>query len=142
MPAIVIGLGILAFLLASGGSATAARMPAPPPPPPPPPPPTKTPSGGGGSGGTTGTKTPAQTASVPVGAPPIKANGTLGNTGIPAGMFWGLPMDVIWQIDRAYAGGDPFLMAAAAERLKKYPSWQGLMLQIQSDAKRRSTPAL
>jgi len=75
-------------------------------------------------------------------APPVLANGTLGHTGQPAGMFWGLPMNAIWQVDSAYAAGDPFLMLAAADRIAPAPGFAGLAGLIRLDAQARSKALL
>jgi len=68
-------------------------------------------------------------------APPILANGTLGHTGQPAGLFWGLPMDLIWRIDNAYYAGDASTLSAAADAISKFAGFQGLAGIIQTDAK-------
>jgi hypothetical protein len=87
---------------------------------------------------------PPQTPSIPqrTDAPPVLANGTLGHTGQPAGMFWGLPMNAIWQVDSAYAAGDPFLMLAAADRIAPAPGFAGLAGLIRLDAQARSKALL
>lgn len=72
-------------------------------------------------------------------APPILANGTLGHTGQPAGLFWGLPMDLIWKIDNAYYAGDPTALSSVSSVVATVPGFQGLAGIIQTDAKNLPT---
>jgi hypothetical protein len=74
--------------------------------------------------------------------PPVLGNGTLGHTGQPAGLFWGLPTNTIWQVDSAYAAGDPFLMLAAADRVARASLFAGLAGLIRLDAQARSKAIL
>lgn len=72
-------------------------------------------------------------------APPILANGTLGHTGQPAGLFWGLPTDLIWRIDNAYYASDPIALSSIASVVATIPGFQGLAGIIQTDAKNLPT---
>jgi hypothetical protein len=74
-------------------------------------------------------------------APPILANGTLGHTGQPAGLFWGLPMDVIWKIDNAYYAGDPNALMGVANFVATIPGFEGLAGLIRTDAKNMAPKA-
>lgn len=70
----------------------------------------------------------------PAALPPVLANGTLGHTNIPAGMFTGLPAEVIWRVDRAYASGGLSLSAASSE-VARFPGYSALSQIIELDAK-------
>jgi len=140
----IVGLVILGLLFLAGSSKTATPPPPPPPPPPPSPPPAPPP--------VIRTTTPvasqshytrqAPGASPPPGWPAVLQNDTLGHTNIPQGMFVGLPLQTVMQIDQAYQSGNVFLMAASAEAVKKAGGDQGLVLQIQADAKRSSVQGI
>lgn len=117
--------GLLAFLAMSGSRSAKPSQPTPLPPPPARKVLPKAPS------------TPQRTD-----APPVLGNGTLGHTGQPAGLFWGLPMNTIWQVDSAYAAGDPFLMLAAADKVALGSVFAGLAGLIRLDAQARSKAIL
>jgi hypothetical protein len=51
-------------------------------------------------------------------------------------------MNAIWQVDSAYAAGDPFLMLAAADRIAPAPGFAGLAGLIRLDAQARSKALL
>jgi hypothetical protein len=57
-------------------------------------------------------------------------------------MFHGLSANIVWQVENAYKSGDPFLLFAAADSVKKAGGDGGLVLQIQTDAKRAGAPSL
>lgn len=67
-------------------------------------------------------------------APPVLANGTLGHTGQPAGLFWGLPLELIWRIDNAYYAGDPNALYVVADSVSKFQGFEGLSGLIRTDA--------
>ena len=73
-------------------------------------------------------------------APPILANGTLGHTNQPAGLFWGLPLDLIWRIDNAYYAGDQAALSAAATAVSTFKGFEGLAGLLATDAKNLTTP--
>lgn len=67
-------------------------------------------------------------------APPVLANGTLGHTGIPAGLFWGLPMELIWRIDNAYYAGDGNALRSLAVKTARFQGFAGLAGLIEKDS--------
>lgn len=72
------------------------------------------------------------------GAPPLDSAGYMGHTDILGAKFWGLPMDVIWDVEYAFANGDPKVIAFAAKKVAKYPKFRALAAEIAQAAKDRT----